>query len=139
MSVEYFEDQRREMVAAIRAITEDVSAEVGKPALDERVLRAMAKVFGLSARSADGDHRGPRRHRDPIEPRSLLDAAVTRLYIGAMPNLYAVVPTKTTPSWEMVEVDDDLRPPAGASRVHEKFWDAWAELCHKNSLETDNT
>jgi protein-L-isoaspartate(D-aspartate) O-methyltransferase len=43
MNVEYFEDQRREMVAAIRAITEDVSA-VGKPALDERVLRAMAKV-----------------------------------------------------------------------------------------------
>ena len=44
MSVEFFEDQRREMVAAIRAITEDVSAQVGKPALDERVLRAMAKV-----------------------------------------------------------------------------------------------
>jgi protein-L-isoaspartate(D-aspartate) O-methyltransferase len=41
--LEYFEEQRREMVAAIRAITEDVSA-VGKPALDERVLRAMAKV-----------------------------------------------------------------------------------------------
>ena len=41
MSVEYFEDQRREMVAAIRAIT---TAQVGKPALDERVLRAMAKV-----------------------------------------------------------------------------------------------
>ena len=44
MSVAHFEEQRREMVAAIRAITEDVSAEVGKPALDERVLRAMAKV-----------------------------------------------------------------------------------------------
>ena len=44
MSVDYFEDQRREMVAAIRAITEHVSAEVGKPALDERVLTAMAKV-----------------------------------------------------------------------------------------------
>src|SRR5262249_39713479 len=44
MSVEYFEDQRRGMVAAIRAMTEDVSAGVGKPALDERVLRAMAKV-----------------------------------------------------------------------------------------------
>ena len=44
MSVEFFEDQRREMVAAIRAMTEDVSAEVGKPALDERVLRATAKV-----------------------------------------------------------------------------------------------
>ena len=44
MSVEYFEDQRRGMVAAIRAMTDDVSAGVGKPALDERVLRAMAKV-----------------------------------------------------------------------------------------------
>ena len=44
MNVEFFEDQRREMVAAIRAMTEDVSAEVGKPALDERVLRAMVKV-----------------------------------------------------------------------------------------------
>ena len=44
MSAVYFEDQRREMVAAIRAVTEDVSAGVGKPALDERVLRAMAKV-----------------------------------------------------------------------------------------------
>ena len=44
MSVEFFEDQRREMVEAIRAITEEVCAEVGKPALDERVLRAMAKV-----------------------------------------------------------------------------------------------
>src|SRR5262249_1171569 len=44
MSAVYFEDQRREMIAAIRAIAEDASAEVGKPALDERVLRAMAKV-----------------------------------------------------------------------------------------------
>jgi protein-L-isoaspartate(D-aspartate) O-methyltransferase len=44
MSVEFFEDQRREMVEAIRAIMEDVCAEVGKPALDERVLGAMAKV-----------------------------------------------------------------------------------------------
>jgi protein-L-isoaspartate(D-aspartate) O-methyltransferase len=44
MSVEYFEEQRREMVAAIRAITDHVAAQVGKTALDERVLRAMAKV-----------------------------------------------------------------------------------------------
>src|SRR6516165_10651654 len=44
MSAVYFEDQRREMVAAIRTVMEDVSAEVGKSALDERVLRAMAKV-----------------------------------------------------------------------------------------------
>ena len=24
--------------------------------------------------------------------------------------------------WELVEVDDALRPPAGASKVHESFW-----------------
>jgi len=44
MSVAHFEEQRREMIVAIRAITEDISAEVGRLALDERVLRAMAKV-----------------------------------------------------------------------------------------------
>ena len=44
MSVEYFEEQRREMIAAIRATTDHVAAEIGKPALDDRVLTAMAKV-----------------------------------------------------------------------------------------------
>ena len=44
MKAEYFEEQRREMVAAIRAIADHLGAEVGKTALDERVLRAMAKV-----------------------------------------------------------------------------------------------
>ena len=44
MSVAYFEEQRREMVAAIRMIAEDLAAEIGKTALDDRVLRAMAKV-----------------------------------------------------------------------------------------------
>src|ERR1700746_4072085 len=44
MSVQYFEEQRREMVAAIRTIADHVAAQVGKTALDERVLRAMAKV-----------------------------------------------------------------------------------------------
>jgi protein-L-isoaspartate(D-aspartate) O-methyltransferase len=44
MSVEYFEEQRREMIAAIRVIADQVAAQVGKTALDERVLRAMAKV-----------------------------------------------------------------------------------------------
>jgi hypothetical protein len=32
------------MVAAIRAIAENIAAELGKTALDERVLKAMAKV-----------------------------------------------------------------------------------------------
>jgi protein-L-isoaspartate(D-aspartate) O-methyltransferase len=41
MNAEYFEEQRREMVAAIRAITEHMAAELGKTALDER---EMAKV-----------------------------------------------------------------------------------------------
>ena len=44
MNAEYFEEQRREMVAAVRAITDHIAAELGKTALDERVLRAMAKV-----------------------------------------------------------------------------------------------
>jgi protein-L-isoaspartate(D-aspartate) O-methyltransferase len=39
-----FEEQRQEMVAAIRVIAEHLSAEVGKTALDDRVLKAMAKV-----------------------------------------------------------------------------------------------
>src|ERR1700723_88603 len=44
MSVAYFEEQRREMVAAIRLIAEHLVAEIGKTALDDRVVRAMAKV-----------------------------------------------------------------------------------------------
>ena len=43
MSVEYF-DERREMVAAIRVIAKHLAAEIGKTALDDRVLGAMAKV-----------------------------------------------------------------------------------------------
>jgi protein-L-isoaspartate(D-aspartate) O-methyltransferase len=39
-----FEEQRQEMVAAIRAIAEHIAAELGKTELDERVLKAMAKV-----------------------------------------------------------------------------------------------
>ena len=44
MSVAYFEDQRREMIAAIRVIAKHLVAEIGKTALDDRILRAMAKV-----------------------------------------------------------------------------------------------
>ena len=44
MNAEYFEGQRREMVAAVRAIADHLAAELGKTALDERVLGAMAKV-----------------------------------------------------------------------------------------------
>jgi protein-L-isoaspartate(D-aspartate) O-methyltransferase len=43
MSVDY-SGERREMVAAIRVIAQHLAAEVGKTALDDRVLRAMAKV-----------------------------------------------------------------------------------------------
>src|SRR6185312_7847595 len=43
MSVDYFE-KRQEMVAAIRTIVHHLATEIGKPALDGRVLRAMAKV-----------------------------------------------------------------------------------------------
>jgi protein-L-isoaspartate(D-aspartate) O-methyltransferase len=44
MIVAHFEDQRREMIAAIRMIAKHLAAEIGKAALDDRVLRAMAKV-----------------------------------------------------------------------------------------------
>ena len=44
MSVAHFEDQRREMIAAIRLIAEHLVDEIGKTALDDRVLRAIAKV-----------------------------------------------------------------------------------------------
>ena len=44
MSVESFEQQRREMIAAIRVVAQHLAAEVGKTALDDRVLAAMAKV-----------------------------------------------------------------------------------------------
>jgi protein-L-isoaspartate(D-aspartate) O-methyltransferase len=44
MSVAYFDEQRREMITAIRVIAEHLVAEIGKTALDDRVLRAMAKV-----------------------------------------------------------------------------------------------
>ena len=44
MSVAHFEEQRREMVAAIRVFAEHLVTEIGKAALDDRVLNAMAKV-----------------------------------------------------------------------------------------------
>jgi protein-L-isoaspartate(D-aspartate) O-methyltransferase len=44
MSAEYFEAQRRQMIAAISANTDQVAAQIGKAALDKRVLSAMAKV-----------------------------------------------------------------------------------------------
>ena len=44
MNPNFFEEERREMVAAIRTIAEHMAHQIGKTALDERVLRAMAKV-----------------------------------------------------------------------------------------------
>ena len=44
MSVEYFEQHRRETVAAIKVIAEHLAAEVGKTALQDRLLQALAKV-----------------------------------------------------------------------------------------------
>jgi hypothetical protein len=38
MNADYFEEQRRDMVAAVKAITDHMAAQVGKTALDERVL-----------------------------------------------------------------------------------------------------
>ncbi len=44
MNVEFFGEQRRQMVAAIRAITDHIAAQISKSTLDDRVLRAIAKV-----------------------------------------------------------------------------------------------
>jgi protein-L-isoaspartate(D-aspartate) O-methyltransferase len=44
MSAAYFEEERQEMIAAIKVIAEHLGDEIGKTALDDRVLRAMAKV-----------------------------------------------------------------------------------------------
>jgi protein-L-isoaspartate(D-aspartate) O-methyltransferase len=44
MSMEFFEEQRLQMVAAIRAIADHIAAEISKTTLDERVLQAIAKV-----------------------------------------------------------------------------------------------
>src|SRR5580704_8319741 len=44
MSGAHFEEQRREMIAAIRLIAEHLVDEIGKTALDDRVLRAMGNV-----------------------------------------------------------------------------------------------
>jgi protein-L-isoaspartate(D-aspartate) O-methyltransferase len=44
MSVALFEGQRQEMIAAIRVIAQHLADEIGKTALDDRVLVAMAKV-----------------------------------------------------------------------------------------------
>ena len=57
MSVEFFDGQRREMIAAIRVIAGHLAAEVGKAALDDRVLNAMANVprhARAASRPADG-------------------------------------------------------------------------------------
>ena len=44
MSADYFEQQRRQMVAAIRSIADHIGAQIGKSELDNRVLEAIAKV-----------------------------------------------------------------------------------------------
>ena len=44
MSVDYFDEQRRQLIAAISAHTEQVATRIGKTALDRQVLRAVTKV-----------------------------------------------------------------------------------------------
>ena len=44
VNAKFFEERRREMVAAIRVIAEHMAPQTGKTGLDERVLMAMAKV-----------------------------------------------------------------------------------------------
>ena len=44
MSVDNFDEQRRQLIAAIAADTNEVANRIGKTALDKRVLRAMTEV-----------------------------------------------------------------------------------------------
>jgi protein-L-isoaspartate(D-aspartate) O-methyltransferase len=44
MSVAFFEEQRRQMVAAIRVIADHIGTQIGKSEVDYRVLQAMAKI-----------------------------------------------------------------------------------------------
>jgi protein-L-isoaspartate(D-aspartate) O-methyltransferase len=44
MSVEYFDEQRRQLIAAITADTNEVANRIGKTALDKGVIRTMIKV-----------------------------------------------------------------------------------------------
>jgi protein-L-isoaspartate(D-aspartate) O-methyltransferase len=44
MSVDYFDEQRRQLIAAIGAHTEQVATRIGKTALHRQVLTAMTKV-----------------------------------------------------------------------------------------------
>src|ERR1700733_8688038 len=88
MSVAYFEDQRREMIAAIRVIAKHLVAEIGKTALDDRVLSAMAKV--------------PRHEFVPIEvqpyaylnrPLPMFDKTISQpLMVAVMTDLLEVKP-----------------------------------------------
>ena len=68
MSAAYFEGQRREMIAAIRLIAQHLVAEIGKTALDDRVLSAMAKV--------------PRHEFVPIEVQPT-DSKLTKIVLVA--------------------------------------------------------
>ena len=44
MNLEFFEEQRRQMVAGIGTNSDRVAAQISKSTLDNRVLQAMAKV-----------------------------------------------------------------------------------------------
>ena len=44
MSVGYFDEQRRQLIAAITADTNEVANRIGKTAVDKRVIRATIKV-----------------------------------------------------------------------------------------------
>jgi hypothetical protein len=44
MSAAYFEEERQQMVAVIKVIAKRLADEIGKTALDDRVLMARAKV-----------------------------------------------------------------------------------------------
>ena len=123
MNAKFFEEQRREMVAAIRAIAEHIAAELGKTALDERVLRAMAKV--------------PRHEFVPVEVQSYaylnrpipigFDKTISQpLMVAVMTDLLELKP------------DDTVLESAPASVISPQCWPSWPAGCTASKSSTSS-
>ena len=122
MIVAHFEDQRREMIAAIRMIAKHLAAEIGKAALDDRVLRAMAKV--------------PRHEFVPIEvqPYAYLNRP---LPIGfektiSQPLMVAVMTDLLEP-----KADDAVLEIGMASAISRQCSPSWRARCTRSNSSTN--
>src|SRR5262252_8334743 len=112
------------MIAAIRAIAEHIADELGKPALDERVLRAMAKV--------------PRHEFVPIEVQSYaylnrpisigFDKTISQpLMVAVMTDLLELKPTG--------QADRDHHPSASLELIDQGRRDQVRRCRHHHFVE----